>query len=187
MSTETTDEKRTRLKEMLGFHKGTFDSLGITNPLFIPKLSYRPKEITSTEPHIAYFASEVAKGQDIYTEFANSDNIPQDSERRLYKWRYNPNYKEEYHSIETNGIVRYFIPTAELILIKTNSPEILVQEHVDKSPQVKIDFLKQLDDTSPVKKDDIPLSEATLRDLAAILLKTPVSNKEWLNNIIKEQ
>jgi hypothetical protein len=31
---------------------------------------------------------------------------------------------------------------------------------------------------------DAPLSQITMRDLAAIMLKKPVSNKKWLNDII---
>ena len=32
---------------------------------------------------------------------------------------------------------------------------------------------------------DAPLSSLTVRDLAAILLQKPVSNKKWLNDLIK--
>jgi hypothetical protein len=31
---------------------------------------------------------------------------------------------------------------------------------------------------------DAPLDQVTIRDLAAIMLKKPVSNKKWLNDII---
>ena len=34
---------------------------------------------------------------------------------------------------------------------------------------------------------DAPLSQMTIRDLAAIMLKKPVSNKAWLNEIIKSK
>ena len=34
------------------------------------------------------------------------------------------------------------------------------------------------------EKEDAHYSELTIRDLAAILLKSPVSNKKWLNNLI---
>jgi hypothetical protein len=38
----------------------------------------------------------------------------------------------------------------------------------------------------PDPEKDPLISELTIRDLAAILLQKPVSNKEWLNNIIKK-
>jgi len=33
--------------------------------------------------------------------------------------------------------------------------------------------------------DDAPISDMTIRDLLAILSKSPVSKKEWLNNLLK--
>ena len=36
----------------------------------------------------------------------------------------------------------------------------------------------------PDPSTDPPLNEMTIRDLAAIMLKKPVSNKKWLNDII---
>jgi hypothetical protein len=39
-------------------------------------------------------------------------------------------------------------------------------------------------DIASTIKDDCPLSEMTLRDLAAILLRKPVSNKEWVNKLL---
>lgn len=34
-------------------------------------------------------------------------------------------------------------------------------------------------------KEDAPISELTIRDIAAILLNKPISNKIWLNNCLK--
>jgi hypothetical protein len=39
----------------------------------------------------------------------------------------------------------------------------------------------------PDPEKDPLISELTIRDLAAILLQKPVSNKEWLNIIIKNK
>jgi hypothetical protein len=33
---------------------------------------------------------------------------------------------------------------------------------------------------------DCSLNQMTLRDLASIMFKKPVSHKQWLNNLIKE-
>ena len=172
-TTEKPEDKREKLKLMKDFHKLSFDTMGISDAVFIPKLAYKPAG--KTEKHLAFFASELAKGQDIYTEFADSDYDPQDPERRLYKWRFNPNYKEEYEAVETNGAIRYYIPVAELILVKTNSPEILVEENA-KGPQLKL----ELDET------DVAFKDATIRDIAAVLWKKPVSTKKWLNDLINK-
>jgi hypothetical protein len=46
--------------------------------------------------------------------------------------------------------------------------------------------LKVEADTDNVEIADVPLSEATIRDLAAIMLMEPVSAKPWLNDLIKK-
>lgn len=177
-TTGNPEDKRERLRLMREFHRPTFETLGIPEALFIPKLAYKPNG--KNEKHLAFFASELAKGQDIYTEFADSEYDPQDPERRLYKWRFNANYKEEYEVSETNGTVRYYIPVAELILVKTNSPDIQVEEKAN--PQLKLALTPETKDV----KEDASLKEATVRDLAAILWKQPVSNKPWINEMIKK-
>lgn len=182
-TTDKPEDKRERLRLLREFHRPLFETLGIPDALFIPKLAYKPAG--KNEKHLAFFASELAKGMDIYTEFADSEYEPQDPERRLYKWRFNPNYKEEYEVSETNGTVRYYIPVAELILVKTNPPEEQVEN--SNNPQLK------LWDKPPVNtpasdlanvRPDLPLKEASIRDLAAILWKQPVSNKAWINEMI---
>jgi hypothetical protein len=175
---QRTEEKKERERLMKLFHKPTFDALGLSEKdyEFIPKLAYKPKEIEATEPHIGLFASEISKGKDIYIEFADRDGIPQDAERRLYKWRFNPNFREEYVCIDNTTSIRYFIPTSELVLIKTNSPEVLVEQ--SEKPKKAVDLFT-------LSSDDVSLNDATIRDLAAVLWKQPVSNKEWLNDLIK--
>lgn len=193
MNTSTSaEEKREKLRLMKEFHRTTFRNIGVDDPYFLPKLAYQPPGIN--EKVIAFFQSEVGKGQDIYIEFADSDYVPQDPERRLYKWRYNPNYKEEYETTESStGIIRYFIPVAELILIKANPPEALLEE----SSQLEIPVFSLEDDSDKSSKakskksskspeEDILLKDATIRDLAAILWKQPVSNKPFINEMIQK-
>jgi hypothetical protein len=43
-----------------------------------------------------------------------------------------------------------------------------------------MDFDEILDPNS-----DAPFDQLTIRDLAALLLKKPVSNKKWLNDLVK--
>jgi len=42
-----------------------------------------------------------------------------------------------------------------------------------------------IDDEIPNPDQDLPIDQMSIRDLAAILLKKPVSKKQWLNDIIK--
>jgi len=155
-----------------------FEKLMINDPLYIPKCAYRP--YGKQELHIAFFESEISRGEDIYTEFVSVTLESEDPDRILYKWKCNPFYKEEYDITEPNaqGHVRYLIPVSELIAIK---PEkfITEKETPDDTNDLFPDFDAMIDPDT-----DAPLSAMTVRDLAAIMLKKPVSNKKWLNNLI---
>lgn len=178
-TTNNVDDKREKLRKMRDFHMPTFKALGIDDPFFLPKLAYRPPECE--ERCIAFFASEIAREQDIYVEFAGQDLEPQDPERRLYKWRYNYNFREEYVHVKTNSSERWYIPVAELIVVKSNSPDIKVEEVASGQLQLSL-----TSETNPQKYEDILLKDASLRDLACVLLKVPSTNKAWLNELIKE-
>jgi len=75
---------------------------------FIPKMAYIPKE--GTERVISFFLSELLGGQDIYTEFASKELVPEDAERTLWKWEYNPQFETAYEKSEPHpatGHCRY--------------------------------------------------------------------------------
>ena len=94
--------------------------------------------------------------------------------KKNIKWNYNPFYKEEYETTVPNekGDVRYLIPVSELVKIEMGI------ENVETTALE--DFADLMDPDL-----DAPLSSMTVRDIAAILLKKPVSNKKWLNDLIK--
>jgi len=174
MSISTTDkpeDKRERLKKLREFHQPLLTEVGATDGTFIPKMAYRP--YGKTELHIAFFASEISKGEDVYIEFTSKELVPEDQERKLYKWRFNPHFEEEYEKTEPNpqtGHVRYLIPVEELTVVKSQKTEEVVQ------PEMDLEL--------PDPNLDQPFDQMTIRDLAAILLKKPVSHKQWLNEII---
>jgi len=93
----------------------------------------------------------------------------------LYKWRYNPHYEEEYEKTEpaANGHFRYLVPISELVKIEFD-----VQENTETGMFPNFEEIMDPD-------LDSPISQLTIRDVAAILLKKPVSHKNWLNEIIK--
>lgn len=170
LTTKPTINRQEKTEELYAFHEWVFKILGEDNPVFIPKCAYVPKFMT--EQHIGFFLSEIKKGKDIYTEFTSIDLDPEDPTRTLYKWRFNPHYEEEYEKTEpgANGHFRYLVPVSELLKI-----ERVKDEPVNEFP----DFDEIMDPDL-----DAPLSQITVRDLAAIMLKKPVSNKKWLNDII---
>ena len=169
----TTVNRQEKTEELIKFHDWKFNLIQEESPLFIPKCAYFPKG--KTELFIGMFASELKKGKDIYTEFTSIDLEPEDPDRILYKWRYNPHFEEEYEKTEpaANGHFRYLIPVAELIKIEFDAED-------TSTTSTFPDFEEIMDPDS-----DIPFNQITVRDFAAIMLKKPVSHKAWLNEIIK--
>lgn len=170
--------RKEKTEELMKHHQKVFKALGITNPLYIPKCAYRP--YGKDDLHMGFFKSELSRDQDIYTEYTSISLESEDPTRTLYKWKYNPFYDEEYETTEPNGQghVRYLIPVSELIKV-TAEPK--------KTEPTKTEVEGLFPDFDGIMDADLdaPLSSLTVRDLAAILLQKPVSNKKWLNDLIK--
>lgn len=98
----------------------------------------------------------------VFIELINRDNTPK-PERKLYKFKPVSNYDAVYDQ----GIYDdYQVPMGELTEVTLK----------------KADVLKAADSLM----EDRPLSEMTIRDLMAILTKTKVSKKDWLNELISQ-
>jgi hypothetical protein len=175
LSTKPTVNRQEKTEELLQHHTWKFKMIQEENPLFIPKCAYIPKGMS--EQHIGFFQSEVKKGMDIYTEFTSIDLDPEDPKRVLYKWRFNPHYEEEYAKTEpaANGHYRYLVPVSELMKIE-------FEQETPTQTSLFPNFDAIID-----PDQDAPLNNITLRDLAAIILQKPVSQKQWLNEIIKSK
>lgn len=176
------EDKKENLKKIKEFHKVTMEKLGASDYSLIPKLAYRPSG--KTELYVSFFYSEISKGQDVYLEFTDRNNVPEDPERTLYLWKFNPHFEEEYEKTEPTegtGHVRYLVPVEELKVIKKYSPEAMITTEKEVKLKPALDF------SLPNPETDPPFNEMTIRDLAAIMLGKPVSNKPWLNDIIKNK
>lgn len=164
-------------------HKKLFEIEGIGDKAkFIPKMAYVPHG--SDERVIALFSSEIGGGDDVYTEFVSADYEPEDPERRLWKWIYNPHYEEEYVQTEPHpvtGHVRFLIPVDELILVKEAKSLISTKKTRKSKNQEALNF-----EDLPDPNEDAPIKELTIRDKCAIDWKLPVSRKNWLNKLITE-
>jgi hypothetical protein len=184
-------DKKENLKLIKDFHSKAMLEHGDADSIIIPKMAYRPTG--KTDIYISFFHSEISKGQDVFIEFANRDNVPEDINRTLYLWRFNPHYDEEYEKTEpaaVTGHIRFLVPVDELKVIKKYSiSEPTVEAPI--APPVKTKKIEtktiETDFDLPDLDSDPPINEMTIRDLAAMLLNKPVSNKEWLNQIIKNK
>jgi hypothetical protein len=172
---EKPSDKKENLKKLREFHKSTFDKLGVSLDYLTGKMAYRP--YGKAQIYVSFFDNEINQGHDIYLEFTNRDFVPETTDRTLYLWKFNPHFEEEYEKAEGKDGKndRYLVPADELKIVKVSS---------DKD-DTKISGI-ELNFDLPDPSIDPPINELTVRDLAAILMQKPVSNKQWLNDLIKK-
>ena len=130
------------------------------------------------EQVVSFFEQDFAKGKDIYTHFVSKGYDSEDSQNRLWKWTFNPYYATEYKKSDPHpdtGNFRFIVPVDELELI---------DEKYFKEDNKLDEFIASIDDAIPNPNEDPLIEQMTIRDLAAILLKKPVSRKKWLNEIV---
>jgi hypothetical protein len=169
--TNVVKDTRAKIAELREKHQPIFDAMGITEALYIPKLAYKPPG--KEEKCIAFFPSEVAKGEDIYTEFVSHSYESEDPKRLLRKWRYNPYYEQEYDKTDphpTSGS-RYLVPVSELEIVEETS--VVSNKNGNRKPLVDPEV-------------DIPMNQLTSRDLYAIFHNKAISNKPSINELIKK-
>lgn len=178
---EKPEDRRSKTAELRKAHQEYFEKAGISAAKFVPKLAYKPPG--KDELFVGFFPNELRGGEDVYTEFASRDLEVEDPERNLYKWKYNPHWEEEYEKTEPgpSGSFRYLIPVIELVKVQK-------KEFVTKpSAKTNIETSEPFMEFDLIDPDiDAQFEQLTIRDLAAILLKKPVSNKKWLNKLITD-
>ena len=112
----TPSERKAKVAKLKEEHEDYFQTIGNTNPLYIPKMAYRPPG--KDELHVSFFPSELQKEEDIYTEFVSINYDSEDSKRTLYCHKYNAHWKEEYELVtSSSGFERHLIPVSELQVI----------------------------------------------------------------------
>jgi hypothetical protein len=141
----------------------------------------------------------------------NTDIVPGIEDRQLFKLKYNPFYHEEYdvtETIDADGKVdrKYLVSLGEMVAILPSGQEIsyalyekrkedakLEVPQLQKSLSIFPDFEEEFSPKKEVEPElanaeiaDAPLSEITIRDLAAIMLMKPVSARPWLNDLISK-
>ena len=173
--------------ELERFHRPLFDLERVKYPKFIPRLCYNDSGLG--EKVIGLYPKEIYGGHDIYVEFCNKNNQPEDPNRTLWKWIYNPEFSTEYKKSDPHpatGDRRYIIPIEELVNVTElhapkNTEEATEEETIEEKPKEELEF-----EDVPDANSDVPYESMTLRDYAAIQWKKPVSHKKWLNELVKQ-
>jgi hypothetical protein len=173
------------------YWKPLFESLGEMNPVFKSKLAYNSKEFTEGKiPGVRFFESELNSEDDVYIECVDWDrNYYDPMNRTLYKLSANPHWKGEpdkYVRSSNSKHVSFAVRLSDLEIVnKTSITETSARiASIPATPVVEMedeeaDFAKLYEG-----KDDNHISSITIRDQYCITHNVPLSNKDWLNDLI---
>tara|TARA_R110000868_G_scaffold36248_2_gene128757 strand:- start:2976 stop:3635 length:660 start_codon:yes stop_codon:yes gene_type:complete len=142
---------------------------------------------------------------------AETDYLPMFDDRQLFKFKANPYFAEEYEVKENAKYSAYTVPVSELMAVSPNGSEISyalyekrkedAKKNADSLPRLQTtlsifpdfeqEFAKREEAVQTAGSDfdidkavESTLSHISLKDFAAIMLVQPVSDKEWLNDLI---
>jgi hypothetical protein len=135
---------------------------------------------------IQFFENELNKGTDIYVELVDIERdargaeinmVPMFWERPLFKYRYNPYFKEEYE-VKTSTNSRgeeysaYVIPTSELVCVNKGSEEIPYNSYETQRTEEPKEQ-KKLSVFPDFEEEFVPKlkTQETDEDVSAILLQ----------------
>lgn len=195
-------DRKTKEAEFFAQHKETFKRLKLHDPFFTIKTAFYKKGKEGRQ--VQFFEWELEKGTDIFVEFYDyvdtnrgKDMEPMYVTRQLFKYRTNPFYKEEYDTkinVNKKGeeYKTYLIPVSELLAVLKDGSMITYSDFEADNytePQEQMTVISSFPDfEEEIKSDeaDQPMHDMTIKDFCAIMWKEPISEKEWLNNLIKK-
>jgi len=161
VKTISAEERKELVAKLREFHQPYFETIGEPNADFTAKMLYG-----YPPSRASFFESELSSKKNLYVEWVSKTYVPEDN-RRLYRYIPNPNFKNEYETQTKNKLTWFIVPIERFELVKDPNDN-----------QLEMDFEMVNPD------EDALISELTIRDLACILLKKPVSRKQWLNKLI---
>lgn len=160
---------------------------------YIKETNYNVKVIFSQNKELVtkLFENEIIKG-DFYCEFVNTDESFFHSERKLYKYIPRRDFEKRYKQATSRDDL-YIVPISDFELVATQSSAFLfgeVRSSSKSSKNTSSDYIpkengKSIDDSIGGAVDNT-LLQITIRDLFAIIHKTPISNNEEINNLIRK-
>ena len=192
----TEPEKKKHIKEItseyLPFWQNLFNQMGISSPKFGSKLCYMGKEFGDERVEcVRFWSSELSCNQDFYIELFDWDQDHYDrANRKLYRLVNNPNWAlntKKYVGVETSSdgktSTTYAIRLSDLELVNSTSVKAAYADVVTVEEEPSID---DLFGGMYSEKEDSHYSAMTMRDHYCIQHNVPMSNKEWLNDLIKK-
>lgn len=184
-SLPTAEEREQILKEMMLYHKDKFASLGVepSKSTFYPKTVFVWKDEAE---FISLYERELT-GPAFYIELTDKFYNPQ-KERKLYCWKGNPEYVNEYHKKQEATYVRYFVPVEELIPVNALAEALAPRKLTTKQSSTPVT-------SAPVAAEEVIdndgitnklFSKLTVLDYCAIHWQKVVKGAEpFINEAIK--
>lgn len=188
----TEPEKKKHIKEItteyLPFWQNLFNHMGISSPRFGSKLCYMGKEFGEERVEcVRFWASELSSNQDFYIEMFDWDQENYDRKnRKLYRLVNNPNWKlntKKYVEVETSveGRNTYAVRLSDLELVNSTPVTSAYADVITIEEESEEDLFPGMYS----EKEDSHFSAMTMRDYYCVKQNVPMSNKEWLNDLIK--
>lgn len=182
--------------ELKPFWETYFNHHDIIDAKFGAKLGYMGKEFGEPrELCVRFFPNEIDSGKDFYLELFDWDqNLYHEGERVLYRHKWDPAWRE-------TG--KY----ADVIVASLSTPTFAIRvsdlEEVNRSPITAafpviekknsknddIGLFTALEEEHSemfIEQEDDHYTKMTIRDIYCIMNEVPLSNKKWLNNLIKK-
>ena len=185
------DEKKAyrqlKLKELQDYNQDLINDLGVAKSDFNMKKAFTRNGVVV----VGMFENEFKKSKGYYFELINSDIEPDDANRTVYRLSPTQFYADEF---EMDEYGKFLVPVDQLRIVNRQSAVISKGSSATSSDRV---LKNQVFETTtlkpplpvnlPLKVDDAPYSEMTIRDYIAIHTGRPISNKVWLNKIVKSK
>ena len=195
-------------EEFRPFWTGLLNDMGVENPIFYAKLCYNGSEFETVDGRktttLRFYADQLSKGQDIYVEAYNWDDLPyEEGYRVLYRFKNNPEWRDDKDSYveitrKTDGTLlpnpSYTFRLSSLEEVNRTSITALAPELTSTAKEESDETFRyesadaEFLNTETFKKEnlDTHFSQITIRDIYCIVQNVPFSNKEWLNTLISE-
>lgn len=161
----TQDQKKEKVNAAREYHSSLLSEYGAEPTDFNLKLQFFDKG----SKVIGVFPSEFRNKNGFFMEYADSNLDFTDPKRTVYRLAPIDNYEDVYNILKSGS---YAVPIEDLEEVKA------------KSYKPKQDFTVNFDTLTEVKDENI--SNMTITDFAAIMWMKPVSEKQWLNNLINQ-